>query len=56
MCPVIHSDIAGEVPAGRQGLVRSGFVAWVLIVTGYIWNFIVITIMFATGDKSVSLW
>lgn len=56
MCPVIHSDIAGEVPAARQGLVRSGFIAWVLIVTGYCWNFVVITIMFATGDKSVSLW
>jgi hypothetical protein len=40
---ILHHDIAGDIPAERQGLVRLGYVAWCLIVAGYLWNFVCLT-------------
>lgn len=43
--PVLHHDIGGEVPAGRQSLVRTGYLTWLLVCTGYLYNWLVITVM-----------
>ncbi len=43
--PLFHHDIAGEVPAGRQALVRTAYLTWLLICSAYLYNWLVITIM-----------
>jgi hypothetical protein len=54
--PLVHHDIAGDIPADRQRLVRTAYFAWCLVASGYIWNFIAITAFFIGGQKKVSLW
>eukprot|EP00887_Chlorella_sp_A99_P005193 scaffold1.g5193.t1 len=53
---LVHHDIAGEAPPQRQGLVRFGYASWIVVATGYLFNWLLVTIMFGTGEKKVSLW
>ena len=43
--PILHHDIAAEVPAGRQRLVGAGYLTWILVCTAYLYNWLLITIM-----------
>lgn len=54
--PIVHHDIAADIPFERKGLVRSGYVAWCVVAAGYLWNFISLTAFFIAGQKKVSLW
>jgi hypothetical protein len=54
--PILHHDIAADIPFERKGLVRSGYIAWCIVAAGYLWNFVSLTAFFIAGQKKVSLW
>ena len=53
---LVHHDINADIAAPRRGLVRAAYFAWCLVATGYIYNFICMTVFFIGGEKKVSLW
>lgn len=56
-CPVIHHDIAGEIPASMQGTVRSVYWAFVGLIVCLFINFIGTTAyLIAEGDIAPFLW
>jgi hypothetical protein len=54
--PILHHDIAADIPFERKGLVRNGYIAWCIVTAGYLWNFVCLTAFFIAGQKKVSLW
>lgn len=58
-CPVAHHDIAGEVPAAKQGMVRSAYWAYLGMVWCMFFNFVAVTgaLIVNSGDNlSAWLW
>lgn len=43
--PILYHNIAKEVPAERRGLVTRGYIAWILEASGFIFGWIVVTLM-----------
>jgi hypothetical protein len=54
--PMLRHNISEDVPAERQRLVRFGYYVWILMAAGFVWNWIVILIMFIATRKKLSDW
>uniref|UniRef100_A0A453PBT4 Secretory carrier-associated membrane protein n=1 Tax=Aegilops tauschii subsp. strangulata TaxID=200361 RepID=A0A453PBT4_AEGTS len=50
--PIIHHDIANEIPANAQRLQYLAFASWLGIVLCLVWNFIAVTVCWIRGGDS----
>lgn len=56
-CACVHHDIAGEVPAGMQGTVRTGYYAYLGLILCLFWNLVCCAgYLIAFGDLGTFLW
>ena len=56
--PLYYHSIEDEIPAPNQRMVRLGYVAWILAATGYLLNFLVLSVAFfgKGGKTNASTW
>jgi CHASE2 domain-containing sensor protein len=50
--PIIHHDIANEIPANAQKLQYLAFASWLGIVLCLFWNFIAVIVCWIRGGDS----
>lgn len=56
-CPCIHHDIAGEIPAAVQPVVRSGYYAFLGLIICLFWNLVCTAgYLIANGSIATFLW
>lgn len=56
-CSCVHHDIAGQVPAGMQGTVRAGYLAYLGLIFCLFWNFMgCIGALIVNGSIATFLW
>lgn len=55
-CPVVHHDIAGEIPAQSQIPVRRAYWAYLGLIICLFWNFIGGSALLISDGKQVSAW
>uniref|UniRef100_A0A7S2Z1H0 Secretory carrier-associated membrane protein n=1 Tax=Chloropicon laureae TaxID=464258 RepID=A0A7S2Z1H0_9CHLO len=52
--PLVHNDIPNDIPVEHQGLVRYGFICWILTECGYCLNFFIMFLLLLTGNSLFS--
>jgi len=48
--PIVHNDIAADIPEAERPLVRFGFICWMMAESGYLLNFVTMFLMLITGS------
>jgi hypothetical protein len=49
--PIIHHDIAGDIPAGQQNLIRRAYAGWYMQMVGLLWNLVTVTAVLVTKGE-----
>eukprot|EP00887_Chlorella_sp_A99_P001929 scaffold18.g1929.t1 len=56
-CPILHHDIAGEVPAANQGMVRRCYWAWLGLIWCMFFNFVCVSAaLIGIGSDKTGSW
>ena len=53
--PILYHDISADIPAENQRTVRLAYVTWLLAASGYVFNFLTLTIAYFGGTHNTKL-
>ncbi|KAK7401979.1 hypothetical protein VNO78_13893 [Psophocarpus tetragonolobus] len=54
-CPIIHHDIANEIPIHLQSIQYVGFTTWLGLILCLLWNIVAVTVAWVKGE-GLSIW